>query len=127
ALGDNAKNNYMPHNYIKNCVAYTGTHDNDTCLGWFQTANEHERDFCSKYLKTNGEQIYWDFIRGVFSSVADTAIVPMQDVLGLGAEARMNIPASKDGNWNWRMKKDAVPDETLLILRQLTEIFGRKP
>lgn len=120
------KNGYLPHNYDRNCVAYTGTHDNDTTVGWFQAASETEREFCKKYLKTNGASIHWDFIRGIFASVADTAIVPMQDVLGLDNSARMNLPASTSGNWDWRLRKDAVTDDTLMILRELTEIFDRQ-
>jgi 4-alpha-glucanotransferase len=121
------KNGYLPHNYIRNCVAYTGTHDNDTTVGWFRSANENEREFCRKYLKASGEGIHWDFIRGIFSSVADTAIVPMQDILGLDNSARMNLPASMSGNWNWRMPRNAVTDETFTILKELTLIFDRKP
>jgi 4-alpha-glucanotransferase len=121
------KNGYLPHNYNRNCVAYTGTHDNDTTVGWFRSANANEREFCKKYLKGSGEGIHWDFIRGIFSSVADTAIVPMQDVLGLDNSARMNLPASMSGNWNWRMRKNVVTEETFTILKELTEIFDRKP
>jgi 4-alpha-glucanotransferase len=120
------KNGYLPHNYNRNCVAYTGTHDNDTTVGWFQSANENEREFCKKYLKASGTGIHWDFIRGVFSSVANTAIVPMQDVLGLDNSARMNLPGSGEGNWNWRMPRNAVTDETFRILKELTLIFDRK-
>ncbi|MGC2237275.1 MAG: 4-alpha-glucanotransferase [Pyrinomonadaceae bacterium] len=127
AFGGDAKNSYLPHNYIKNCVAYTGTHDNDTTAGWFYSAKQEEREFCKKYLKTNGERIHWDFIRGIFSSVADTAIVPMQDVLGLGNDARMNVPASTSGNWNWRLQKNVVTGDAITILKELTGIFDRKP
>lgn len=125
AFSGDAKNDYLPHNYIKNCVVYTGTHDNDTTVGWFSSANDRERDFCRKYLKTNGERIYWDFIRAAFSSVADTAIVPMQDVLGLGGDARMNLPATDSGNWNWRFRESDISEETIVILKEMTQIFGR--
>lgn len=127
AFGGDPKNGYLPHNYERNYVAYTGTHDNDTSVGWFRSARPEEREFCQKYLKASGEGIHWDFIRGVFSSVADTAIVPMQDVLGLGNEARMNLPSSTSGNWNWRLQKNAVTEEVSTILKDLTVIFDRKP
>lgn len=125
AFDGDPKNNFLPHNYIKNCVVYTGTHDNDTSLGWFRSANAGARNFCKKYLKTDGEQISWDFIRAAFSSVADTAIVPLQDVLGLGGEARMNLPATVSGNWNWRFREGDISGETIAILREMTQIFGR--
>jgi 4-alpha-glucanotransferase len=98
AFSGDARNVDLPHNYRHNVVAYTGTHDNDPTGGWLNSADgegstrtreeiECERRFCMKYLNTTGDEIHWDFIRAVFASVADTAIVPMQDVLGLGSEA----------------------------------------
>ncbi len=136
AFGGDAKNHDLPHNYIKNCVAYTGTHDNDTTVGWFlsqagagstRDATEigREHDYCLKYLDSDGKEIHWDFIRAVWASVADTAIAPMSDLLGLGTEGRMNLPASASGNWHWRMSKDAITDEITLRLKELTEIYGR--
>lgn len=136
AFGGDANNHDLPHNYIKNCVAYTGTHDNDTTVGWFlsqagagstRDAAEisREHDFCLKYLNSNGAEIHWDFIRAVWSSVANTAIVPMQDLLGLGTEGRMNLPASDSGNWQWRCKNGDFSDEIAERLKDLTEIYGR--
>lgn len=136
AFGGDAKNHDLPHNYIKNAVAYTGTHDNDTTVGWFNsragagsTRDEaeisREHDFCLKYLNSDGEEIHWDFIRAVWSSVADTAIAPMQDILGLGNEARMNLPASTGGNWNWRCKLEDFSHENVERLKVLTEVYGR--
>ena len=136
AFGGDTKNIDLPHNYIQNCVAYTGTHDNDTTVGWFNSQsgkgstrdNEQigkEREFCLKYLDSDGEEIHWDFIRAVWSSVADTAIAPMQDILGLGNEARMNLPASNSGNWHWRFKKGDISEEITAKLKELTEIYGR--
>ena len=104
-FGGDSKNIDLPHNYVPNVVAYTGTHDNDTTVGWFRSVAgegstrtekqiERERAFCLEYLNTKGEEIHWDFIRGVLASVANTAIVPLQDLLGLGTEARMNLPNS---------------------------------
>lgn len=136
AFGGDAKNHDLPHNYIKNCVAYTGTHDNDTTVGWFlsqagagstRDAREirREREYCLKYLDSDGEEIHWDLIRAVWASVADTAITPMPDILGLGTEGRMNLPASRSGNWHWRMTTDSITDEITLRLKGLTEIYGR--
>lgn len=125
AFGGDEHNSYLPHNYIQNCVAYTGTHDNDTVVGWFASASEREREFCFKYLNSNGREIHWDFIRAVFESVANTAIIPLQDILGLGAEARMNLPASKSGNWNWRCREDDFSGNLIKRLNELTRLYGR--
>jgi 4-alpha-glucanotransferase len=136
AFGGDAKNQDLPHNYINNCVAYTGTHDNDTTVGWYlsqagagSTRDEseisREHDYCLKYLASDGEEIHWDFIRSVWASVANTAIAPMPDLLGLGTEGRMNLPASESGNWHWRMDKDAITDEITKRLKDLTETYGR--
>jgi len=135
-FGSNSKNIDLPHNYVPNVVAYTGTHDNDTTAGWFQSVAgegstrsaqqiERERKFCMDYLNTKGEEIHWDFIRGVLASVANTAIVPLQDLLGLGTEARMNLPNSTEGNWSWRYEAGALTDAIATRLKQLTELYGR--
>jgi 4-alpha-glucanotransferase len=136
AFGGDAESHDLPHNYVRNCVAYTGTHDNDTTVGWFNsragagsTRDDkeigREHDFCLKYLNSDGSEINWDLIRAVWASVADTAIAPMQDLLGLGNEARMNLPASTEGNWYWRFKKGQFTDEIKARLKELTEIYGR--
>ncbi len=125
AFGGDDKNNYLPHNFVKNCVAYTGTHDNDTTVGWFRNANEREREFCLHYLKSDAREIHWDFIRALFASIADTVIIPMQDVLGLGNEARMNLPATDSGNWNWRAREEFFTREITGRLRDLTTLYGR--
>jgi 4-alpha-glucanotransferase len=130
------KNMDLPHNYHQNVVVYTGTHDNDTTVGWFnsvagegstRTASqiETERNFCMKYLNTKGEEIQWDFIRALLASVANTAIVPLQDLLGLGTEARMNLPNSTKGNWTWRFQQDALRPVDSSRLREITETYGR--
>jgi len=135
-FSSDTRNIDLPHNYHKNVVVYTGTHDNDTAIGWFSsvagegsTRNaqqiEREREFCLKYLNTEGNEIHWDFIRGVLASVANTAVVPLQDVLGLGAEARMNLPNSTEGNWAWRVKAGALTGEIGARLRELTALYGR--
>jgi 4-alpha-glucanotransferase len=136
AFGGDIKNTDLPHNYIKNCVVYTGTHDNDTTVGWFNseagassTRNieqiERERQFCLDYLNTDGREIHWDFIRAVLASVADTAVVPLQDLLGLGTEARMNLPNSTSGNWAWRFTAGALNSEIGERLKKLTQLYGR--
>ncbi|MDQ3041383.1 MAG: 4-alpha-glucanotransferase, partial [Acidobacteriota bacterium] len=125
AFGGGADNPYLPHNYVKNAVVYTGNHDNDTIVGWFKSASKKERDFCLKYLNSTGREIHWDFIRAAFSSVADTAIVPMQDVLGLGNEGRMNLPSTYSGNWNWRCQQKDFSDKLARKLKDTTSIYGR--
>ena len=136
AFGGTSDNTHLPHNYDKNTVVYTGTHDNDTVVGWFNcqvgessTLNaeqvERERDYCRKYLHTDGAEINWDFIRAAMASVADISIIQLQDVLGLGSEARMNIPASEQGNWGWRYREGALTAESSARLKELTAIYGR--
>ena len=133
-FGSDSKNIDLPHNYVPNVVAYTGTHDNDTTVGWFnsvagegstRTAEqiERERKFCMDYLNTDGREIHWDLIRGVLASVASTAIVPLQDLLGLGTETRMNLPNSTEGNWAWRFT--ALNDELATRLNDLSKLYGR--
>jgi 4-alpha-glucanotransferase len=137
AFGGDTRNVDLPHNYLRNVVVYTGTHDNDTTVGWFKSeAGEgstrsaeqiaRERKFCLDYLDSNGTEIQWDFIRAVLASVANTAIVPLQDVLGLGTEARMNLPNSKSGNWNWRCRTGALTNEIRERLKDLTTVYGRE-
>ena len=126
AFGGDASNNYLPHNFIKNCVAYTGTHDNDTTVGWFKNANEREREFCLHYLNSDAREIHWDFIRALFASIADTVIIPMQDVLGLASDARMNLPATDSGNWNWRSREEYFTQGVAERLRDLTRLYGRE-
>jgi 4-alpha-glucanotransferase len=136
AFGGDTKNADLPHNYIRNSVVYTGTHDNDTTVSWFSsqpgagsTRNteqiERERNFSLNYLNSDGHEIHWDFIRAVLASVADTAIIPLQDLLGLGTEARMNLPNSTTGNWAWRYKTDALTIEVGERLKRLTQLYGR--
>jgi 4-alpha-glucanotransferase len=126
---------FLPHSYERNSVAYTGTHDNDTTVGWFNDRGspqrspeqcEGERRAALAYLgvKDSGREIHWDMIRGVWSSVANLALAPAQDLLGLGSEARMNLPGTSEGNWEWRMA--ALPaGEVQGRLRDSTAIYGR--
>ncbi len=116
---------FLPHHYPVNCVAYTGTHDNDTVRGWYQTAPEKERDLCRRYLASSGADISWDMIRAVWRSVARMAIAPMQDFLSLGTEARMNYPGKPSGNWTWRLSLDAVDGHLLERMRDLNYLYDR--
>ena len=104
---------------------YTGTHDNDTSLGWYQKATEHERDFIRRYCKTDGSQINWDLIKLALQSIADIAILPFQDILNLGSEGRMNFPGTVDGNWEWRFSWDQVKPEAAYRLYELAALYGR--
>ncbi|HLO27667.1 MAG TPA: 4-alpha-glucanotransferase [Anaerolineales bacterium] len=119
------ENPFLPHNYVKNCVAYTGTHDNDTALGWFDSAPETERKFALRYLNSDGSDFAWDLIRSVWSSVAVYAITPMQDALSLSTEARMNFPSRLGGNWEWRMTQDDLNRSLAQRLRELNELYLR--
>lgn len=123
--GDLNSRDYPP-NYAENSVAYTGTHDNDTVVGWFEKANPHEREFCLNFLKSDGREINWDFIRAVWESASDAAIAPMQDVFGLNSDARMNFPSSKTGNWNWQCAAEDFTPEIAARLRELTHQCQRE-
>lgn len=133
AFGGDAKNHDLPHNYIRNCVAYTGTHDNDTTVGWWRSHSRKgsKRDYSPeyrhvlRYLNTKGTEIHWDLIRAALASVAHTAIAPLQDVLGVGNEGRMNLPASTSGNWSWRYEEGALTEQIIERLRELTNVYGR--
>jgi 4-alpha-glucanotransferase len=125
AFDDNAANPYLPHNYEHNCVVYTGSHDNDTTRGWFASAPEHERAFCTRYLGYTPDDMAWALMRLAASSVAALAIFPVQDVLSLGSEARMNMPSQAAGNWTWRLPANALSDDHISRLAELAETYGR--
>ena len=119
---------YIPYNYTKNCVVYTGTHDNDTLQGWYKAINEEDREFTIEYLDNKAtpiEEIHWDFIRLALSTVADTCVIAAQDYLGLGSEARINTPSSIGGNWVWRVKKGEFTKELSQKILKLSKIYGR--
>ena len=120
-------NAYLPHHYEPNCVVYTGTHDNDTTRGWWATATAAEREFLARYLgqPPTDETIASLLIRLVFSSVARTAIVPLQDILGLGSQARMNTPGTSGGNWSWRYAPAQLTTALQERLRDLTKLYSR--
>jgi 4-alpha-glucanotransferase len=125
AFGGDPDDIYLPHNYQPHCVVYTGTHDNDTTLGWWRALQPHERHNVQRYLGRDGADISWDFIRLALASVAELAIVPMQDALGLGSVARMNMPGQAGGNWGWRYTPDMLTNELVERLRDLTAVYGR--
>jgi 4-alpha-glucanotransferase len=125
AFASDAKNSFLPHNYVPNTVVYTGTHDNDTSLSWFQSATERERVFVCKYLATDGSTIHWDLIHCASQSVADLAVYPLQDVLGLGNEARMNLPGKPAGYWDWRFQWQQLEDWRAVRLREMSAVHGR--
>ena len=125
AFGGDNTNAYLPHNYEPDTVVYGGTHDNNTTLGWWAEASEAERAHASDYLATDGHAIHWDLIRAACASVADTAIHPLQDVLGLGADCRMNLPGKGKGYWEWRFVWEQVRPEHGQRLRHLGELYRR--
>jgi 4-alpha-glucanotransferase len=116
---------FLPHNYRADCVAYTGTHDNDTARGWFETAPKAERRLGLKYLHSSPRNFVWDLIRGVWGSVAVYAVAPMQDVLGLGTEARMNYPSRLGGNWQWRMTERDLSSALARRMRDFSYLYLR--
>jgi len=125
AQPDGSANRYLPHNHEPDAVTLTGTHDNDTTAGWWAAASEPVRQHVREYLATDGSEIAWDFIRAAFASVSDLAIVPLQDVLGLSSEDRMNVPGQASGNWGWRFSWAQVRREHAERLLRLARLFGR--
>jgi 4-alpha-glucanotransferase len=127
---------FQPHNYFRNLVAYTGTHDNDTTVGWFTSRGtddstrttreiDEERRFACDYLGTDGQEIHWVFIRALLASVADSVIIPLQDLLGLGSEARLNRPSTATGNWRWRYAQEQLTLDLQERLKRMTVMYGR--
>jgi 4-alpha-glucanotransferase len=127
AFDGDADNDYLPHNYLPNCVAYTGTHDNDTTLGWYRRESEAVKDQVRRYLGRDDHDIVWDMIRLAFSSTADTAVIPLQDAMKLGSEARMNVPSRSGGNWQWRFTEDMITEQIIGRLREISRLYGRCP
>lgn len=127
-FGGEQNNAFLPHNFTTtNCVVYTGTHDNDTTHGWYRTATSKEQDFIRRYIARDGHDIAWDMIRLAYGSIADVAIASMQDLLNLSGEARMNLPGTKSGNWQWRYTTSMLNDFISYRLGDLTTIYGRIP
>lgn len=128
AFDTRSDNDYLPHNYTRNCVVYTGTHDNNTVCGWYKHMDIEDREFSVAYLgneDTPLSKIHWDFIRLALSSVARLAVIPVQDYLGLSSEGRINEPSTIGKNWSWRMLPDELDEHTIRKCRRLAKIYGR--
>ena len=132
---DSGSEKHLPHRFLPHCVVYTGTHDNDTTKGWFTSTDvattqsweeiESERAYARRYLDSAGDEIHWDMIRVAFSSVADTAVIPLQDILGLDSRARMNLPGKAEGNWQWRFQKGQLDRQAQDRYAELTALYSR--
>lgn len=128
AFSSDASDKFLPHNYTPNFVVYTGTHDNDTSVGWYHhSATEYERDHFRRYLRTDGHDPSWSLLDAAFRSVASMALVPLQDLLDLDSAARMNFPGRAEGNWSWRFMPDDLNGLIAARLRETTLIYGRDP
>ena len=125
AFGSGDTNHFLPHHYVPNTVAYTGTHDNDTSIGWWDTLSDHEKSFARQYLGGGEDAINWVMMGALSKSVANTVIFPMQDVLGLSSEHRMNVPGKPEGNWEWRFSWNQIKPEHTRALAAMTAESGR--
>lgn len=128
AFDNTDENNFLPHYYSQNCICYSGTHDNDTTIGWYQKASENSKQKCRVYMNSSSmkeEDICWDFIRTALASTASYAIIPMQDLLCKGSESRMNTPSVAEGNWAYRFEEQDMSHELASRLRGLTQLYGR--
>jgi 4-alpha-glucanotransferase len=123
---DRGAHKYLPHRFERDCVVYTGTHDNDTSVGWWNSfANEEEKRLATAYLGVAGDGVQWAIIRAALTSVANLALVPVQDVLGLDSDARMNVPSQTVGSWSWRLRAGTLTPELAAKLATLVEITDR--
>ena len=127
AFDGKSDNLYLPHNFEANTVVYTGTHDNDTSVGWWRSLSGQDQDYVRKYLGISGESIHWDLIHAASASVATISIVPMQDVLGLDSPHRMNQPGQATGYWEWRFNWNQVESWHADRLAELARLHGRSP
>jgi 4-alpha-glucanotransferase len=128
AFSSEEESDYLPHNYDKNCVVYTGTHDNNTIKGWFEDISEEDRDLALRYMNKSVEdtgKIHWDIIHLAMQSVAELCIIPLQDYLGLSSDARMNTPSTIGDNWKWRLTKEELSEDLLHKIREITKLYGR--
>lgn len=125
AFGGDASNPYLPHNYARNTVVYTGTHDNDTAAGWYGSATADVRRHLARYLGREPSEVGWDLIRLAHSSVAALSIAPVQDLLGLDSDGRMNLPGTPQGNWGWRLREGELRPDHASRLHRLTDLYGR--
>ncbi|TWT82992.1 4-alpha-glucanotransferase [Planctomycetes bacterium CA13] len=122
---ESRRTHFLPHHYIANTVVYTGTHDNDTVRGWYANHPESDRQLLHEYAGYSCGDVWWDLIRMALASVANTVIIPMQDVLGLGSEARLNQPATMGANWCWRLSEDSLTESTASRLSHLVNVYER--
>jgi 4-alpha-glucanotransferase len=126
-VGGFGRSQYLPHNHRRRLVVYTGTHDNNTVGGWWAAAEEPLRDHVRRYLNTDGGEVHWDFVRAALSSVAEAALFPIQDLLGLGADACMNRPGTSEGNWTWRLAEGSLTAGLAERLQALSDLYERLP
>jgi len=124
AFGGDAQNPYLPHNHVNNSVVYTGTHDNDTTVSWYQNAAPTVQQHVDEYLAKPGEAMPWPVIRSALGSVANLAIIPMQDLLSLDGKARMNLPGTMKNNWKWRMQEPLCA-ELISYLLHMNQLYRR--
>ena len=122
---DSEDSEHLPHNYSRDTVAYTGTHDNDTAVGWLADIEADKHDSVLDYVGGRGTETHWDLMRCILTSVADMAIFPIQDVLGLGSPDRMNTPGSSEGNWAWRLEEGSLDSRIADRLQRVTALTGR--
>ena len=128
AFDENEDSPYLTHRYERNCIVYTGTHDNETTRGWFRNLSQHDRNFARAYIGCEGKHetaAVWSMIRAAMSSVADRCVIPVQDYLGLGNEARINEPSTLGDNWKWRMKKGQLNETIIQKIYKMTKLYGR--
>jgi 4-alpha-glucanotransferase len=126
AFDSGEENDFMPHTYNKNCVVYTGTHDNDTTLGQYLAASEQDKQLMHQYFHVDAADPAWSFIKLAWSTVANVAIAPMQDILRLDTQARMNFPGKPSGYWSWRYRKEMLNSNHAEGLLHLTKLYGRR-
>jgi 4-alpha-glucanotransferase len=125
AFGDSAANPYLPHNHERRSVVYTGTHDNDTTLGWYLALDAETRARVNEYLGCRSEDALQAMVRAALASVAELTVVPLQDLLGLGSEARMNRPGTTQGNWRWSFGWEQIPGDFAAHWRRVNQLYGR--
>ena len=125
AFGDDASNPYLPHQHTQDSVSYTGTHDNNTTVGWFDELDDKTKTRIYEYLGGSQEPISWLLIRASLASVSQLSVLPMQDILSLDGEHRMNVPGTTEGNWSWKFNWDMVDETCSLRLKNLNTLYGR--
>lgn len=129
AFDSRENSEHLPHNYNRNCIVYTGTHDNNTICGWYEEISKEDKKMSIDYINNNNtpnNYIHWDFICLAMRSIADICIIPVQDYLGLGSEARINTPSTLGNNWKWRMKKNCFSTKIIKKIKTLTKLYGRR-